>query len=59
MIAAWGDPETEEEEDQQNEETANLCLMANTDIKEDEENVEVSQHILPPFHNICNTFNFS
>nr|ABH08430.1 putative integrase [Beta vulgaris] len=44
MIAAWGDSEMEEEEEQPTEETANLCLMANTDEKEDEEIIEVSQH---------------
>ena len=31
MIAAWGDEETDEEEEQPEEEVANLCLMANTD----------------------------
>ena len=31
----------EEEEEQPTEETANLCLMANTDEKEDDEKVEL------------------
>ena len=47
MIATWGDSETEEEVDQQNGETAKSnCLLENADIMEDEENVEVRQHIL-------------
>ena len=45
ILISLGRLETEEEEEQQNEETVNLCLMANTDIKEDEKDVEVSQHI--------------
>ena len=31
MIAAWGDSESDEELEQSEEETANLCLMANSD----------------------------